>query len=558
MHSVACCAIAVLVLSCVRPGVAAEPDVSEILNRVRLIPLKERGGPWHIPCATDDFAQKDDSSDTPPAATTGNTLTEACSARFSKWTRHEDEFLSFLMPDDPRVRLEIKSPDDPIPVQGSPVRSSGIDFFRCYQLTFKDETYCLLLLDRQSEFDESICFCGEVVFEKYLMHHDAVYRFSLMENGKIKKIQVLGDGLRLVLFEWTHMPIAEEVYAQIALSVQWRRPPQNPAALAERVKEKYGKTGFLEKGMDRDDVVALLGQPTNEDGNVLRYAFRHSLDEPPGSYIVEWTWKIPLIDGRFLSLAPDWSQLRNLAPERNSVQWVLAKLEGRQGESDSVEPAREDELRPLLARCIELLPEANELHWQSLCRAACLLAQRGVKDPRVPEIIEKRYLDPNLWAVEASEALREYDAKKYRELLVKRIRLEMVLARHPDAMKDEGECIFSWTYLTDLIGLLSPEYDGHEPLIEEATNHPHASIRHDGYSSCLDLPTEVARPLLRKGIHDPRADIRVDCAWSLQSLPGSEAEKSADLAILRDHVAKEKDEEVIRQFNSAIEELETN
>ena len=56
--------------------------------------------------------------------------------------------------------------------------------------------------------------------EKYLEHHGLLYRFSLFDNGMVKKIQMLGDGLRLVLFEWTHMPISQQVYVQIALSVQ--------------------------------------------------------------------------------------------------------------------------------------------------------------------------------------------------------------------------------------------------------------------------------------------------------------------------------------------------
>ena len=301
---------------------------------------------------------------------------------------------------------------------GQPVRSNGSSFFRCYRLTFKGETYCLLLLDRQSEFDDSICMCGNVAYEKFLQHHGALYRFSLLDDGKIKKRQILGEKMRLVLFEWTHMPIHQEVYAKIALSVRWRQPPRDLRSLTAKIEQTYGKTGFLERGMDRGAVVAMLGPPTSEDRKLLRYVFRRSYDKPPGSRIEEVTWKIPLKDGKFLGLSADWCKTRPLPPERKSVQWVLAKLEGQPGKSDSVAPARAEELQPLLARVVELMPTVSEDYWWMLCRAAVLLAERGVNDPRVLQIIKWRYLDPQLSVMIDDVVEGRMDEPVFRKVIV--------------------------------------------------------------------------------------------------------------------------------------------
>ena len=124
----------------------------------------------------------------PPAAGSDSTT----HAQFAEWVRYEDEFVSFSYPKDARVSLEIKSPGDPIPILGSPVSSSENSLFRCYRLTFNGATYCLLLLDRTNDFDDGVCFCGHVAYEKYLEHHEALYRFSLFDNGVFKKIQMLG------------------------------------------------------------------------------------------------------------------------------------------------------------------------------------------------------------------------------------------------------------------------------------------------------------------------------------------------------------------------------
>jgi hypothetical protein len=519
-------------------GMADDSSDRAILDRVQLLLVEDDGNSKF----TGNWAE-----DSPTARPDIKAI--ASQSHFAEWTRHEDEFLSFSFPKDPRISFAIKTPEDPISVAGEPVGTTENSFVRCYHLTFNGETYGLLLLDRKSDFDDGICFCGPVVYEKYLEHHGALYRFSLLPNGKVKKIQILGDGLRLVLFEWTHMPIHQAVYARIAMSVQLRQPSRDMAALRARIAKAYGKAGFLEKGMDRNAVVALLGPPTHEQPKELRYVFQRSYDTPPGSMIKEVTQTIPLTDGRFQGLSPKWEQRRWLPPERNSVQWVLAKLNGRTVGSDSVEPASDAELQPLLTRVVELLPKVDDRHWSDVCEAGALLAKRGVKNPRVLEIVRARYLDPQLYAGDATEVLARYDGDGSQELFVKRIRLEMELARKPEALQKQSAYLNGWQSLEELFTRLHSTHPLRDALIVEAMDQPNAGVRWDGYRHYDELPESLARSKLAKGLADPAPQIREHCIEAI-------ADRFGDLDLLRTRRFKETDESVLKALNEAIKKLE--
>jgi hypothetical protein len=529
---------------------AEEQDHSAILARVQLLPMKA-----DVPQPTPS-SEAERPADKSSLGTEASARNDASAARFSKWVRHEDEFVSLSFPDDPRVRLEIQSPKDPIPVDDVHERNDTSSFLCCYTLTFNGEAYCVLLLDRTQEFDDEVCFCGPVAFDKYIEHHNALYRFSLLDDGKIKRIQILGDGLRLALLESTRLPIHQEVYAAIGLSVRMRKPVPDSHALRARIERIYGKTGFLEKGMDRAAVVALLGTPASEDHGVMRFVTRLSLDEPPGSKIEELVYRIPMKDGVFCGLSTDWRQRRDLPPDRNSVQWILARLGDQRWSGESLEMAVGKELQPLLERVVELLPKVGKKHWPMLCDAAALLAYRKVKDPRVLAVIKTRYLDPQLSAKEASEVLRAYECEGLQELVAKRIRVEMALARTPEALRKQEHMAGGWCSLRDLFDYLQPTFAQRDALILEAMDHPHAVVRMGGFRYWAGLPVAVARARLRKGLGDPASEVRIASAEALVKMSASEAENLGDLALLKAQRAKETNEAVIEALDQAIKQLE--
>jgi hypothetical protein len=121
---------------------------------------------------------------------------------FDEWVKYEDEFVVFYYPKSPYVAMRVITPGNGFRVSGEPV---GINtentFFRAYCLMAGEITCCAVMLDRQDDFDQGICFCGSVVYDKYLFRNGSLYRFSFVYEGDIKKIQILRSGLRAVFFE---------------------------------------------------------------------------------------------------------------------------------------------------------------------------------------------------------------------------------------------------------------------------------------------------------------------------------------------------------------------
>ncbi len=176
--------------------------------------------------------------------------------------------------------LEIKSPGDPIPLSGSSVQFVGNNCSRCYESRLTEpRIVCSCSIARTTS--TMVCVFAAMWRRRSTWSTTDRSTASRVRQQHGQKIQMLGDELRLVLFEWTHMPISQQVYAQIAWSVRFRQPPRNLQALTDRIKQVYGIAGFLETGMNRSEVLALLGPPTSEEQGVLRYVFQRQLTARP-------------------------------------------------------------------------------------------------------------------------------------------------------------------------------------------------------------------------------------------------------------------------------------
>ena len=59
------------------------------------------------------------------------------------------------------MALDVKGPEDGIPIMGGVVGTTENTFFRRYSLSLGEHTYALLMLDRREGFDDGICLCGD-------------------------------------------------------------------------------------------------------------------------------------------------------------------------------------------------------------------------------------------------------------------------------------------------------------------------------------------------------------------------------------------------------------
>jgi len=486
----------------------------------------------------------------------------AAKGSFPKWRTHEDEYLSFSYPDDPHIKLETKKPGDRIPIMGGPLRTAGITFLKSYRLALGRHTYCLLMLDRNDEFDDSICMCGAVVYDKYLFHNGALYRFSFLGSGEVKRVQLLCNGLRVVLFERTHLPIHEDVYLDIALSVKMRNGPCDEDEMKKAVFAKYGfegRLGFLEKGMTKSDVTELLGVPRREHKGILYYLQRHSYEDGRGTYSYETTTRLDLRRGSFAGFGKNWRRARELPPERGTPEWILAKARYKEGmwraEDYDLGPLNPDEVKYVFDRIVALLPEASSNHWGILCQAVHALHAQGLKDKRVLPAIRARYLEDDLRMHQASWILHIYDPDGSRDLFLKRIRLTLDGAKKRAASlikKEQSLTLAPYDDLHNLLSFLGKTHPQRVDLIIEAMDHPHSQIRSDAYFFWDSIPREVARPRLIKGLKDRNVYVR---DWSARAFAkGFGAPK--DLLVLRERRAEEPSQRIRETLESAIKRLE--
>jgi len=184
----------------------------------------------------------------------------AKTASFKQWNTYEDAYLSFSYPANPNIRVEVRADESTFP--------------RAYRLTLGAHSFHFMTLDREPWFYEVFCPCGEAVYYKYTFHCGVLYRFSFRKDGEVGRIQLLCNGQRVAFSEWPHLPMHQDVYVRIGLTVKLKSAPCDQAKLRQRILERYGieaRLGFIEKGMNRQQVIDLLGAPNKESGGGLEY-----------------------------------------------------------------------------------------------------------------------------------------------------------------------------------------------------------------------------------------------------------------------------------------------
>jgi len=511
-------------------------DFDQIAEGLRLIPVPEKTTGLRFPEVFDETLKEPDL----------RTVAEANA--FAKWKKHEDESVTFEYPEDPRITLEVMGPEKGFRVTGGRVGTTENTWFRNYLLKLGGTSYCAMMLDRKADFDDGVCFCGAVVLEKYLFHNGALFRFSLLKDGQVKKVQVLCNGLRLEFFEWTHMPIHQDVYVRIALSVRMKNGPCDESKMRERVLAKYGaegRLGFLELGMSKEDVLRLLGKPTQEDHERLIFT---SLD---GRW--ETTARIDLPSGVFRGLGEGWRSLRQLPPKRGTPRWI-GEMAGRWfGDDYELGERTKDDVQYMFNRFVELGPTARGSDWVYLCGGMDALCQDGEKDPRVYRIVASRLFDTTLRQSDAAEFLHRYDPNGSQPLFVKLVKLIYEEARTPPKpeSRPDGWLAASdalW-YIYEFIGEDAPEYPG---IVFTGMNHPADVVRYQAFRQWQSkLPSTEVLAFLRKGISDKSWEVRQESARAFLEEYGEEE----DITLLQDRLKKEKEVLIRQDIEKAIERL---
>ena len=139
---------------------------------------------------------------------------------FEEWETYEDEWVKLRYPKHDLLKFVRNDQGDQIRVNGSVVTTVHNRFRYAYCLTAGEAVYGVFLLQVVDWMDDGGCFCGPIVHHIYNIENKCLVRFSLLPGGAVKKAQVLGEQLRLMSFEWTHLQCPRPVYETMVESME--------------------------------------------------------------------------------------------------------------------------------------------------------------------------------------------------------------------------------------------------------------------------------------------------------------------------------------------------
>jgi hypothetical protein len=263
----------------------------------------------------------------------GNRLSEEGMRLFQRgdegaWKTFEDDVVSFEIPDDPLLKVDVLSPEEPgsITIVGGTVGNADRSFERAYRISLDRLAPYLTLFVREADaFDDGTCFCGAISFSKWIATAGNLLQFDLLETGEVKKVQALGAKHRAVLLEWTHSALKQQAYARIGRSLRLK---QTSPATAEEWRarmnaqpEGWAKRpsfGWLEPNDGAERVREILGKPTRIEGDRWVYVMEGRYSDSDGA---GWrtTRKVRMKNGTFTRLENNWVKWENLEPARMNI-----------------------------------------------------------------------------------------------------------------------------------------------------------------------------------------------------------------------------------------------
>lgn len=460
-----------------------------------------------------------------------------------EWTTFEDEVIRFEHPAHPLFSVTVldEKKREPIRVVGGVASMADNSFQRAYHLKVGDLYYGVILVREADWFDEGICLCGPVVFKKCLLADGTALEFSLLPSGNVKKVQALGAKHRAILFEWTHSVIPQSAYARLGRSLRFKqtstRSQEEWHAISKQKRGVSGLVAWMERGDSASKVRSLLGTPTRTEGETLEYVTEDWSADGDG---YRTTQRVNLKGGVFDRFEPDWTKWEELPPKSGTLAWARARLE--HWESDKASDTDKEAVMPQeLAQMMELFLKNGAAakdpawgEWSGIARGAVEL---GLKDRRVLDVVLQRYQEEGLGHFYSNAILEAFEFPGRQALFEGRAKILLGRAK-PDA---GGE-------LNNLFAMMDRNSPAYEAFITSGCAHADPDTRHTAYNFADGLPRTTALTLLRKGLEDTDDSARIMAAFSID-----EVVTRADVGWLRTQLAKEKNEDVRRALEQAIE-----
>ena len=430
-----------------------------------------------------------------------------------KWRRFSDDMIEFELPDDPLLKVEMLKPEDKpdLAILFNAVGSTDKSFERVYRLTFgKGRSYGLVFVADKKWFDEGICLCGEVELKGFSLAAGNLLELSLLADGAIKKVQVLNDERRAVLFEWTHSAITQAAYTRIGGSLRLKpaskRTREEWIAYTKAQRGSEAGLGWLKIGTPAAEVEALLGPPTEVTETELSYTKERRASDGDGW---QTTIRLPLQNGRLARFEEGWRTLKKLDAPRGTRDWMEHRLGEWNRAQEKLKPGEHpplprDEVALMLDAFHREAPLAKDWDWEFWCGVLSHLAELGVTDQKAVNLVVKRFAEPDQPQFSARWVLDRYAVPWRLRLIQDRLALLM----HDPRLRARFAVESGNEELNNLFASLRPGDRRSEALIREGLIHQDETIRWRSTGFLEKLPRDEARKLQRERLVDPSEHVR--------------------------------------------------
>ncbi|MEM0896479.1 MAG: hypothetical protein AAGJ79_06300, partial [Verrucomicrobiota bacterium] len=201
-------------------------------------------------------------------------LAEAGRMDFEHWVPFEDDLVGFYVPgrEVSVERVPTLKDHDLLAPMFLPAYGEAE---RVYLLKQGDNSVvAAVLVTESASFDERPRFPRPETFHRYLFQNGAVARYSFVEEGAVRRVQILAGKYCLTVLDWPHCRLHQEVYRRLALSMHLKQPPVREEVMREMIVAKFGfpgRLGLIANGVSEEELTGLLGEPDGRAENLRSY-----------------------------------------------------------------------------------------------------------------------------------------------------------------------------------------------------------------------------------------------------------------------------------------------
>jgi len=470
---------------------------------------------------------------------------------FDNWKSYSDEHVGFFYPDAPGIEVEVIGATDAIPLFGREMLPSEPGVFRRYRVTAGDTgTLFMISLSEAEGFDDTQRDWRPEVLKRLMPSGGGLLRASFLADGLARRVEIQGRGIRASVLDWPHLAVSQEVYLRMSLGIQLA-PVNHPdiRQLKQAAIAKYGfeaKLGLLDRGSPPSIVLSTLGDPLESEPTTIEAelaAFEYSTNS--GAETVRY--KVPLERGYFVGFHNDWRTVSRPQPAEGSMRWMREKTSFQAGDAGGagydLGRLTEAEVLSLYDHVIRAAPVAPPEDWAGLCQVIANLAQHGLHDERVVDVIGARLEKNNADPAPALLALQACGSDMAKGKIANHI-----IDRFASPALDETALEQIYT----LFGYLGKAHPATGSLIDRALCHTSNPVRELGFKFCSWLPQEYAMPHLEAGLKDASIEIRRHCADAFSHDCG---DPELHTELLSACLSEEDDELVKAHLRGAIQRL---